>query len=132
MFCKKVSKSNETTTIDQVCRGRWKIFLDLERSSSFLCQKCFLLKWHRFYLLSELYHCNGKIYHFLFFIFSSEFLSRPLTIQRAAGERSRTSLFLSTISIHSGTFWHFFQTLHLRWLPRIVNCIAYNYQAATR
>ena len=73
MFCKKVSKSNETRTIDQVCRGRWKIFLDLERNSSFLCQKCFLLKWHRFYLLSELYHCNGKIYHFLFLSFHQNF-----------------------------------------------------------
>ena len=70
------------------------------------------------------------------FFFYQGFLSQTLTIHSAAGEggegRGGASLFLPTNSTRSRTFRHLFATLHVRWLLRIFNRIACNYQTNTQ
>ena len=48
------------------------------------------------------------------------------------GKRGHHALFFSVTSTRSWAFRHLFATLRVRWLPRIFNRIACNYQAATQ
>ena len=61
-------------------------------------------------------------------------LSQTMIIHRAAqqGTGGDHVLFLSATSISSRKFRHLFVTLYVKWLPRIFNRIAFNYQNATR
>ena len=65
-------------------------------------------------------------------LFFSFFLSQTLAIHRTAGKGRESSLFLSATSTCSRTFRHLLATLHVRWMPRICNRMACNYQSDTR
>ena len=63
-------------------------------------------------------------------LFAICFLSRFLFTDTKNSHDSRRSE--GTIFILLRTFRHLFATLYLKWLPRNFNCIASNYQSATR
>ena len=66
------------------------------------------------------------------FFFYPGILLQTLAIHRTAGEGREHVLFLSATSTRSRIFRYLFATLHVRWLSRICNRIACNYQNATR
>ena len=57
-------------------------------------------------------------------------LSHTLGIHKTAGKR-RVPSFIPLYHFHQLTNMQLFTTLHARWLPRIFDRIAYNYQTAT-
>ena len=83
---------------------------------------------HKFFLCTDAF-CN-KSHIFLFFL--SEFFQRHWRFTRQQGKGRDHALFLSATSTRSQIFRYSFAILHVRWLLRIFNRIACNYQAATR
>ena len=64
------------------------------------------------------------------FFFLSGFFHRHWRF--IAGKERGPSLFLSTTSSCLPAFRYLYEALHVKWLPRIFNCISCNYQNATR
>ena len=72
--------------------------------------------------------CQFSLIFFLIWVF----LLRTPMIHKTAGEGRGPFLFPTIISIHSRKLRHFCTAMHLKCLPRVLNCSACNYQAVTR